>query len=254
MILQTQVPYDIFSSQRLPGTRPLDFADWLITDEAYAAQMAERARLLREDRNAVLAVLPECAEAAEETLDLALAHLPDGVTVTDGVLQCPDGRSVPIDRSDPLGTLGHALQEDFCVMQKQGDEYVLTGAVLCFPSIWRLHEKLGRPMTVIHEPVKSYDGDIARRVARLFDGLNADRPIWRFNARWHEHAQLFQPWSEVRQRDTADRGAAPYMRSERQSLLRLPRSGAVLFTIHTFVLTRADAERQRSGQEGGNLL
>ena len=33
----------------------------------------------------------------------------------------------------------------------------------------------------------------------------------------------------------------PYLRSERQVIWRLPESGGVLFTIHTYVLRRAAA-------------
>ena len=35
-------------------------------------------------------------------------------------------------------------------------------------------------------------------------------------------------------------GEAPFLRSERQCILRLPQSGAVVFSIHTYVLARAD--------------
>ena len=45
-ILQTRLPHDIAASRKLPGIAPLDPADWLHVDEAFAAQMEERARLL----------------------------------------------------------------------------------------------------------------------------------------------------------------------------------------------------------------
>jgi len=35
-----------------------------------------------------------------------------------------------------------------------------------------------------------------------------------------------------------DIGSAPYLRSERQSILRLPDTGAVVFSIHTYVVAR----------------
>jgi len=93
----------------------------------------------------------------------------------------PDGARIPIDRADPLGTLGHLVQEDLCLMERRGAEHVLTGAVLCFPASWRLSEKVGRPMIGIHEPVREYDATLARRVQRLLDGVRTGRPLLRFN-------------------------------------------------------------------------
>ena len=65
--------------------------------------------------------------------------------------------TVAIDRGDPMGTLGHLVQEDLCLMEKRGEEHVLTAAVLCFPASWRLADKIGRPLEAIHVPVPEYD-------------------------------------------------------------------------------------------------
>ena len=147
----------------------------------------------------------------------------------DNVLR-PDGMEVVIDRDDPLGSLGRLVQEDICILQKRGDEHVLTAAVLCFPANWRLSEKAGRPLTVIHEPVPDYDTNIARRVQRLFDGVRVGRPLWRFNRLHYVEADLHQPY---RQRAS---GEVRFIRSERQCVVRMPVTGAVVFTIHTYVV------------------
>ena len=241
MILQTQLPYDVSQLKPLPGISPLAPADWLMVDDAYAAQMAERTRLLRDQREAVLQMLPEARPAAEELLDLVLEHLPAGFEREEGGVTRPDGGMVALDRADPMGTLGHLVQEDLCLLEKQGDEHVLTAAVLCFPAGWRLAQKMGRPLTAIHIPIPEYDDSIARRVQRLFDGVQPGRPLMRINRLWHDNPALFQPGPR---RDNNDRGhpaAAPYLRSERQCLVRLPVSRAVVFSIHTFVVPRAAA-------------
>ena len=41
---------------------------------------------------------------------------------------------------------------------------------------------------------------------------------------------------EADPRSGVSEGAGPYIRSERQTLCRLPKTGAVVFGIHTFVL------------------
>lgn len=241
-IFQKSTPYEVSAQTRLPGIAPLDPADWLMVDDAFGAQMAERERLLRERRDDVLAVTPEGRAAAEELLEFVLdwlaRHSP-GYDVAADRIRRPDGVTVQVDRDDPMGTLGHLVQEDLCLMEKQGDEHVLTAAVLCFPASWRLADKIGRPLTTIHVPVDVYDDALARRVQRLFDGVQVERPLWRFNALHYADPALFQPETRDEPRTDDAGGAYPYLRSERQCVLRLPRTRACVFSIHTFLLAGA---------------
>lgn len=242
--LQTALPYDALTPMSLPGIAPLDPADWLIVDEAYDGQMAQRDALITTQRSLVIGLEAEALAAAQELLEkviTALLNRPQGDFVRDGnAIIRPDGVSITMDDADPLATLGRLAQEDFCILQKHGLEHVLTGAVLCFPASWLLSEKFGKPLIGIHIPVDSYTGDIAKRVQRLFDGVRADRPLWRFNALWYADAELHQPRSANERRPPADHNSAPYFRSEKQSILRLPKTDAVVFSIHTFVLARKD--------------
>lgn len=238
MILHHRLPPEMETPRPLPGVAPLDPADWLRVDEAYAPQMAERARLLAECPAQVLDMMPEALPAAEELLETALDLLPPGFAAVDGSMHCPDGRVVRLDRAAPLRTLGHLLQEDFCLLQSDGSEHVLIGAVLCFPSQWTLAEKMGRPLTAIHRTVAPYDAGIARRVQRLFDGIRPGRPLWRSNRLNHDDPALFQPRREAQTGPGARARTGAYIRCERQCLLRLPESRAVVFSIHTYLLRR----------------
>jgi hypothetical protein len=232
-ILQTSIPYNPLIQRPLPGIQPASMDDWLHCDDAFSEQMQRRAEILHERRLDVLALDPEAEPVAQELLDLVLKHAYPGSS--DQVTR-PDGRVVEIDRTRPLDTLCYLVQEDFCILQKHGDEHVLTGALLCFPASWRLSEKFMRPLIDIHIPVSGYDANIARRVQRLFDGIQPGRPLWRFNALWYEDAELHQPRSASNPRDIGDPGAARFLRSERQTMLRLPETRAVIFSIHTYVL------------------
>jgi hypothetical protein len=230
-------PWAVPGGARLPGTRPLDPADWLLEDEAYAGQMALRDHLIATRTHEVHALLPRARPAAAELLDLALAHLsgrPGFRLGHDSALR-PDGVTVPLDPETPLLTLGRLVQADLCLMQAEGAEHVLTGAILCFPSSWTLAEKLGRPLASIHAPVKSYDASVAPRVQRLFDAIRPGAPLVRTNALLYAVPDLFFPLPEARPRYES-RATAQYLRSERQVLMRLPASGAVLFAIHTAVV------------------
>ncbi|MBE9635629.1 heme-dependent oxidative N-demethylase family protein [Salipiger mangrovisoli] len=238
MILQARIPYDLTEMKPLPGIAPLDPSSWLKVDDAYAEQMAERARLLSTQREAVLAIEPEAMAAAQELLEVVLAHLPGGFARTGEVVTRPDGVQVTLDRQDPMGTLGVLVQEDLCLLQKRGDEHVLTGAVLCFPAGWRLADKVSRPLSIIHVPIPEYDENIGRRVQRLFDGIRPGKPLVRVNRLFHDNPALFQPGPRRSNADRANPATAPYLRSERQCLLRLPETQAVVFSIHTYVIAR----------------
>jgi putative heme iron utilization protein len=53
-ILQKKIPYDVSEHKKLPGMLPLAADGWLIEDEAYAAQLAERDRLLQDTQTRYL--------------------------------------------------------------------------------------------------------------------------------------------------------------------------------------------------------
>lgn len=238
-ILQKTIPYDALADVKLPGIAPMKPEDWIMVDDAYGAQMTERERLLTRSRKAVVAAVDGSKAASDELLDAVLeacAARPD--YVVSQTVRCPDGREVVVDREDPLGTIGRLVQQDFCVLEKQGDVHVMTAAVLCFPASWTLAEKIGKPLIDIHIPVPEYDGDLARRVQRLFDGIRVGRPLWRKNVHWYQDPDLYHPKLENAPREQVAEG--DYLRSERQSMLRLPRTQAVIFGIHTFVVKRAD--------------
>ncbi|WP_406649750.1 DUF3445 domain-containing protein [Aliisedimentitalea scapharcae] len=235
-IVQERIPYDVSGSHRLPGVRPLSMDQVIVRDEAFVGQMAERDRVLQTRRHDVVALQDGAKAAADELLDLVL-NLAYPAQAGAAVVRRPDTKSVSIDRTDPLGTVGRLVQEDFCILQKQGDEHVLTGAVLCFPASWMLAEKIGRPLTDIHMPVDGYDPGVATRVQRLFDGVQPGRPMWRYNVLRYNDPDLHQPRSQYAKRGDQSDKNAKYIRSERQVILRLLETRAVVFCIHTFVVS-----------------
>ena len=237
MILQKQIPYDT-TYPNLPGTRPISPDEWIICDDAFSQQMALRDKLIETKKDKVLAISDEAQEAAVEllkmTLDFCVSKL--GYKKNVNKIIRPDKVSVEIDLNEPMTFLGRLVQNDFCILQKKDNEHVLTAAALRFPASWSLEEKFLKPLIDIHIPVKAYDGNIAKRVQRLFDGLQINRPVWRFNALYYEDPNLFQPRSVNQPRRKPAPNKVKYFRSERQTIIKLPESGAIIFGIHTFVV------------------
>ena len=244
LIFQKSIPYDT-TYPKLPGTRPISPDEWIICDDAFSQQMALRDELIKTKRDKVLAISDQANEAAVELSKMALEFSIKSLGYqksNDEVIR-PDEVSIKIDLSDPMRFLGRLVQNDFCILQKVGDEHVLTAASLCFPASWSLEEKFLKPLIDIHIPVKEYNEEIAKRVQRLFDGLQVSRPVWRFNALYYEEPDLFQPRSVNQPRKKPAPNQVNYFRSERQTLIKLPETNAIVFGIHTFVIKTQNLEK-----------
>jgi hypothetical protein len=170
------------------GLKALDLREWIEVDADFADQLAERRRLLEERHHEVCAALPEAAAGEAEVLELLLEHLParfpDRYRRTDGrICNLVTGERFELVRwtGAPLELAGRLVQEDLCLLQGGAAAYRLVAGVLCFPSHWRLADKLGRPLAEIHEPVPGFAEGLAATVDRFFGNLQAARPVWRVN-------------------------------------------------------------------------
>ncbi len=220
------------------GLHALELADWLLVTSDHAAEVAEKRRLLEAGAD-ISRLLPEGEEGAAEMAALVEAHLR---------AHAPD---VQMDAAvtNPLTRAGLAVQEDLCLLQASPEGYRLVGGFVAFPSRWSLAEKLGRPMPAIHAPVPGLEQAIGGPVRLFFERLQADRPVWRVNWSLTDDPVLHQPSTAFRRTTTevtaADAGRQLWLRVERQTLRRLPRTGLVLFTILTFVEPLASLARDR---------
>ncbi len=242
-ILQSHLPFAPWMdprTARLPGLLPLNDGHWTIQDDAFAGQMAERDRLIAAAPTLVHALQDRAMPAALELYQTLLETLSTrpGYHASPHEIRRPDAVTVRLDPDQPLLTLGRLFQEDFCILEQDGPEHILTAAILCFPASWTLAQKLGRPLIQIHSPVESYTSDIARRVQRLFDAVRPEQPIWRANSLIYDDPTLHQPRLEGERRPRPV--AKTYARSERQCLIRLPHTRAVVFAIHTYVVRMTD--------------
>jgi hypothetical protein len=216
------------------GLHALDPAAWLVVDGDREPELARKAQLLAERHDEVFLARSGTEAAGQEVLDLVgawlAAHSPAGLA---SGAPTETGATLPVH---PLERAGLLVQEDLCLMVERGGHYVLEAGSVCFPSHWRLAEKMGRPMAGIHGPVPHYAAELEGKVDRFFDKLRPSRPVMRRNLGIHSHDELFSPGPrEPCHAFPADaRGVdSVWVRSERQTLRRLATSGAILFTIRT---------------------
>jgi hypothetical protein len=233
------------------GIKALDLQEWIEIDRRFTEQLAERRQLLDERRSEVLAGLPESGPGQRELLALLLEHLPKRFPehyrpVDGGIENLATGERFAFAAWDdtPLELAGRLVQEDLCLMQRGDAGYRLVAALLCFPAHWRLADKLGRPLQVIHEPVPGFGERLADPVDRFFANVQVARPVWRVNWSLVDAPTLFRPpehRGNPRPISAEQAGRQLWLRVERQTLRRLPRSGDVVFGIHTYVDPLEDA-------------
>lgn len=230
-------PVDSRGSRLSVGLRNLKLEHWFEKDEKRLEELSIKETLLSEDRE-VLAE-PEVSEPASfELLKLALENINefhrDVFDVHENEILDKE-RNLTIPISHPLLTLSRILQEDFCIMNRQEDTWVLTSAVLFSPSRWRLLDKVGKNLSGIHEPVPGYEQQIAAATLKAFERITVEQPLWRANWTLLDDPTLFQPTPAQAKAIIEDAGSQVFFRVERQTLVKLPETKAVVFTIRTYV-------------------
>ena len=229
------------------GLHPCSPDAWL-WDGASELIAAKRITLRDHHEEAVI-ITPEGDAAAREAAQ-AIFHELLRMSTRDGRPLPAEVLSDIDDDQHPLERVARLIGEDICIMTplvRAADEqtttettYRLTAAVLCAPSRWSLREKIGQSVSAIHEPVPGYEA-IESPTARFFERLRIDDIIERTNWTVLDSPVLFQPDRARATVAFTDAGAldAPihldlfWLRLERQTLRKLPQSGAVIFTILT---------------------
>jgi len=141
-----------------------------------------------------------------------------------------------------LAGAARTVWEDLCLVQSppRGGAPVLSAGAVAFPTDWRLADKLGQPLAAVHAPIHGYAEQLSAGVdhfiATLAPGMIFGRANWFVVA---SAAGRYLPQGAPATRfahvSADNAGDTLFVRSERQTLRRLPRTGAVLFTIGVYV-------------------
>ena len=169
------------------------------------------------------------------------AAFPQGIQLT------PEGEAAGQELAELLGVKGALPQaaanshEDMCLLIRASDAqpYRLVGAAVAWPSDWSPADKIGKPLRALHEPIAGYEEQLASGVdnfmAKLKPGAIYGRANWFIaptsDMRWIG-APPQQAFADVTDENA---GETLFVRSERQTLRRLPKTGAILFAIGIYV-------------------
>lgn len=223
------------------GLQRLEPRDWIQPCTTLPHYLHNKLRARRQLGERVYAQLSRSLPAQRELRALLLRHLRRDhsrhYSATAGCLRWRAGGAAlqwPLAGAEPLWCASQWVADDLCILEPGERGYALTAASLSAPSYWRLEEKIGRPLDAIHAPVPGFARKIGAQVARFFDHLLPEYPVCRGN--W---SVVSSP--ELLQRGGGEaRGKGLYLRVERQSLRRLPQTGAVVFGIRVTINPLAD--------------
>lgn len=204
------------------GLKPIAEADWLEGGEADPA--ARKDRLLATHRDVVWGERSGSRPGQEEALELVEAAVG------------------PLARGDlpPLYAAARGLADDLVLMEKGEGGWAVSAISLCAPSFFSVPDVLGRALAEIHQPVNGFSERFLSRVVRIFDGLRPGLILERRNWSVANSDQGFMPdpgpmRGRIAGIDPAAAGRELFVRVERQTLRRLPRTGGALFTIRVWL-------------------
>lgn len=193
--------------------RPISPDAWLVPDTEASAWLTEKRLLMKLQRSLVSAgALND--PAAAEVLEL----------VMQATGQVPN-QSMPT----ALEEAASLVSDDMCILAAaRPHDWRLVAGVLCAPTFWTLPERIGLDLGGLHGPVPGGDPQLAGRIGRVFSGLLPGRVLQRLNWTVQIGPERFTP----ERPSVSGHGVHDlYLRVERQTLRKLSRSGAVLFTI-----------------------
>ncbi|MCK0128604.1 DUF3445 domain-containing protein [Erythrobacter sp. F6033] len=166
----------------------------------------------------------------------------------EGVQLLPEADAPGEELAEMLGVSGAlpeaalSTHEDMCLLTKRENEdvYRLIGAAVAWPSDWYPKDKIGLPLRALHAPIAGYEEHLATGVDRFMDSLTPGAIYGRCNwfiAPTGERRWLAKrpPQEEFAHVTPDNAGDTLFVRSERQTLRRLPETGAILFTIGIYV-------------------
>lgn len=251
---------DVFHTQM--GVQPLGERPLIEIDPAhYHAEQAQKHALLAADEAYYAQALPGSEAAQWEALALVLRNLANHypqhflLNTTGDLWQWQNHllkREYTFRFGDlealsmPIDWVGRQVQEDLLLLGGE-EPFPLIAGQLCFPNVWSLKEKIGQPFLEIHAPVPHFATTLGRSSSLLMVRLKPERPVWRLNwsIKTNNWLDLSTRHSEADQQSRQgitpeNAGESCWLRVERQGLARLAISGAVLFTIHTYLSPIAD--------------
>ncbi|KAJ4011447.1 hypothetical protein NW752_008445 [Fusarium irregulare] len=225
----------------------------LITiDEDYVDRITHRRSIIAAHGSTVHGHIPEGDAAVRELYTYVLSEqlpkrFPAIFRLSNDTSTCENlatGMSFPTvprgDANAALRILGETIEEDIFLLQQTPEGHQSVAFMCCFPSGFDPSEKLGKTLVEIHAPVPSYE-KIGSSMEKFFAKLEVGKSVKRTNWSVQTHTELFNcKGNHITGDDTYENDEnvdieKTFLRIELQTLTRLPKTRAILFSFKTYL-------------------
>ena len=180
----------------------------------------------------------------DEILSFIKQYKSDLFTVSDNsVTSHSDNQVYELSKfeSSPLELISYLAGDDFCLLKKSADDYLLAAASVCTPTYWELSEKMGKPMKQVHAPIANLEEKIGRMIRHFFINLKPDdyyqRSNWFFTFTPELPLFIDSDTNDINfdELNTSNILDKLYLRCERQSFRKLKQTEYIVFGIKIYV-------------------
>lgn len=201
------------------GLKPINIENWLFPDDQ-SDWLIEKNRLIDENSVEVFQAYPQSLPAQIEAAEII-------AQITKQPLKLDE---------PPLLAASRLVSDDLIIMEKAGDIWQLNALSLCAPTFFNAKYAIGKSLGLLHDPIPTEGFDLTNRIGRVFDNFAPDMVLERFNWTIQWGSQKHTPNGEVlrenaRNADIKNAKSLLFERVERQTIRKLPNSGAIIFTI-----------------------
>ncbi|OAL49524.1 hypothetical protein IQ07DRAFT_540692 [Pyrenochaeta sp. DS3sAY3a] len=249
----------------------ITLSDLIAMDNSYATRLQIRTSLLKTQHHEVLACNPAAAPAVLELYTwLTSTYLPTRfpslfqLSTPNTLLNTVTGALLPLQPASApqaLEILGANIDDEFFILLPSSTpgshgKYRLEAFINCFPSGFNTRSKLGALLAEIHTPVPHYKEKLEKSMDRFFAALPVGRIVRRFNWTVSTNGELFclsgnhgvEEEGEKKKEEEEVDLRKTVLRCERQTLHRLPGSGAIVFAFKTYQYPIQELRDEGSGE------
>ena len=237
------------------GLRSIRPENWILIGAGHAEMMRQKCDRLDNYKRFYYRTLPNSLPAQRELRERLIAHLAADHSQSfeksgSVVRSLITGQTIDLDddSTEPLMQVSYLIEEDFMLLEEVGGTIQITAASNAYSSSGRLVDSVGHDMEWAHAPVPRLTRKLGGKINRVLSSIHAATPCERFNWQITPIATVFFPHDDphaanaaaMREvlaelcRDPARAGDLLWVRVERQTLMRLPDSNAVAFSLHTY--------------------
>ncbi|OTA55431.1 hypothetical protein K449DRAFT_376509 [Hypoxylon sp. EC38] len=250
-----------YITMALQSTTP---SDLIRIDCNYLSRIQERKATMAKHENHTLGCLPFGAEAVQEVYSYLLgeylpARYPTLFSRDDKVFRNRvTGASItllpPDDPITALRRLGETVEDDMFFLRETPDGHQCIAFLCCCPSGFDPASKMGKVLKEIHVPVPSYD-KIGPSMERYFSRLQVGKSATRVNWSVTTNSELFNvSGNHVNEGDQVEEDIQvdikeTRVRMELQTLTRMPKTRAILFSFKTYLYPIQDIKAEGLGPD-----